>query len=101
MNKSNGQRYYLVNGIQGLKLNSQTGSATNTRQRPSSSRVTSRATSRNLSRPSTAGTSTNSIRTSNSNLAKNSQVLEDNCDADVTIHVFDENKNGTCLSNRS
>jgi hypothetical protein len=94
MNKLNNQKSYIVNGIQGLKLSSKVGSGDKSKSRPTSSRLASRPTSRsNLSRPSTSHVA--SARTSSSTLVNDSQILEDNCDADVVIHVFDENRNGT------
>ena len=97
MNKLNDHKTYIVNGIQGLKLSSKVGSENKSKSRPSSSRLASRTASQGkLSRPSTSHTpGASSTRTSSSTLVNDSQILEDNCDADVIIHVFDENRNGT------
>lgn len=88
MNKSASQRYYLVNGIQGLKLNSKAGSSPGSKSRPSSSKTTT--SSKTSSRPaSRLSTTSRPVRKESDN-----NVPESNDDADVIIHVYDENRNG-------
>ena len=87
----NAQKYYLVNGIQGLKLNSKAGNGSLGRSRPPSrakSAIGDNSVARQTSsRPSTA----------KSTPGDSTAVSSDALDGDVIIHVFDENRNGNLI----
>ena len=82
MSKSTTQRYYLVNGIQGLKLNSKNVRLSNTK-----SRTPSRSNS-------VVGDSLGSRPSSGSIISDTVKISNDGCDGNVIIHVYDENRNG-------